>query len=137
MRTAVAAIGIIVLAACSGDGPTDPVTSGKGCEATVHVYLQVGTSQQRERRVGDVIEGIPSVVSSTFHSNRAAYREFKKLYEKQPQIAEAKKASDFPSRYAVTLDSGQSVESFERTLTGATTGIQRLVPGGCATPEAT
>ena len=137
MRKAVVAIGFVLLAACSSDGSTDKVVSGKGCEATVHVYLQVGTSKQRERRVGDLIEGIPSVVRSSFHSNRAAYREFKKLYEKQPQIAEAKKASDFPSRYAVTLDSGQSVEDFERTLTGSTTGIERLVPGGCATPEAT
>ena len=101
----------------------------------MHVFLQVGTSRQRERRVGAVIDGVDSVVRSTFHSNLEAYREFKNLYKKQPKIYEAKGPADFPSRYEVTLDSGQSLDSFQRALEGATTGIARFVPGGCASPE--
>lgn len=101
----------------------------------MHVFLELGTNRQRQRAVGDVIDAIPSVVRSKFHSNRLAYREFKELYSQQPQIRDAKGPSDFPSRYEVTLDSGQSVDLFERTV-AEVSGIDRLVPGGCATPEA-
>ena len=69
----------------------------------------------------------------TFHTKADAYREFKKLYKKQPEIYEAKGPGDFSSRYEVTLSSNQGLDLFQRTLGGATTGIDRIVPGGCAT----
>ena len=90
---------------------------------------------ERERRIGQVIEGSDGVVDSTFHSRRDAYRDFKKLYEKQPDIYESKDPSEFPSRYEVTLESDDFYGPFERRLAGATTGVDRLVPGGCATAE--
>ena len=137
MRIAAFAVGVILLAACSGDRSDRTASSGKECEATVHVFLQVGTTSQRERRVGVVIAGIPSVLQSKFHSNLEAYREFKNLYKKRPKLYELKKPADFPSRYEVTLDSGQSLAAFQRALDGATTGIDRVVPGGCRSPEPT
>ena len=97
------------------------------------MFVELGTPSQRERLIGEVIESAPGVESSTFHSNLEAYREFKELYEKQPEIYKSKDPSDFPSRFEVVLTSGQDYDLFERTLAGATTGIDRLVPGGCAT----
>lgn len=83
-----------------------------------------------------MIEGADGVVDSSFHSSREAYREFKKLYEEQPDMYRSKDPSEFPSRYEVTLESADFYDPFERTLAGGTTGVDRLVPGGCATPEA-
>ncbi len=80
-----------------------------------------------------MIENAPGVVEVTFHSAREAYAEFKMQYEKEPEIYKAKKPSDFPSRYEVILESGQDYGPFERSLVGATTGIDRMIPGGCAT----
>ena len=127
-----------MLAACSSDGEEPEAASqGKGCAAIVHVFVETGATAERERRIGQVIDGAEGVVTSTFYSHRHAYREFKKLYEEQPKIYEAKKPSEFPSRFEVTLASADAYDLFERTLEGATTGIDRLVPGGCITPEPT
>ena len=117
---------------CSG-GADEGTTQGKGCASTVHVFVELGASKQREERIGQVIDGAPGVVEWSFHSNLEAYREFKKLYRKEPEIYETKQPDDFPSRFEVTLDSTQAMDLFERSLAGATTGIDRLVPGGCAT----
>ena len=103
----------------------------------MHVFVETGATAQRERRIGQVIDEAEGVVDWTFHSRLQAYREFKKLYKDQPDIYEAKEPSEFPSRFEVTLESDDDYDLFERTLAGATTGVDRLVPGGCATPEAT
>jgi cell division protein FtsX len=136
VRIAVVAAAFLVLAACSSDGE-DPgaASQGKGCAAIVHVFVETGASPERERRIGQVIEEAEGVVEWTFHSRREAYKEFKRLYEKQPDIYEAKKPSEFPSRFEVILTSDDAYDLFERTLAGATTGVDRLVPGGCKTPE--
>ena len=127
-------VALVVLVGCSSDGNAgDAASEGEGCAASVHVFVELGTSPQRERRIGEVIKDAPGVESATFHSNLEAYREFKKLYEKQPEVYKSKNPSDFPSRFEVILTSGQDYDLFERTLAGATTGIDRLVPGGCAT----
>jgi hypothetical protein len=133
---AVALAALAILAGCSpsGDGEIG-ASDGKGCAALVHVFVETGAAAERERRIGQVIEGADGVVDSTFHSSREAYRDFKKLYEKQPDIYESKDPSEFPSRYEVTLESDDFYDLFERTLAGATTGVDRLVPGGCATAE--
>ena len=136
MRTSAAAAAFVFLAACSpSEGTPGTASEGKECAATVHVFTQAGTTPQRERRIGQVIDNAPGVLEWSFHSSREAYRDFKKLYEKEPEIYEAKQPSEFPSRYEVTLESSGDYELFERTLEGATTGIDRLVPGGCASPE--
>jgi cell division protein FtsX len=133
---AVAVAALAVLAACSSSGDGEiGASDGKGCAALVHVFVETGATAQRERRIGQVIEGADGVVDSTFHSRREAFREFKELYEKQPDIYESKNPSEFPSRYEVTLESDDFYDLFERTLAGATTGVDRLVPGGCATAE--
>ena len=102
----------------------------------MHVFVEPGATAHRERRIGQVIEGADGVVDWSFHSSRQAYREFKKLYEEQPDIYRSKDPSEFPSRYEVTLESDDFYDPFERTLAGGTTGVDRLVPGGCASPEA-
>ena len=121
---------------CSG-GSDEASNVGKGCSTAVHVFVELGATEQREQRIGQVIDGAPGVVDSSFHSNLEAYREFKKLYKKEPEIYEAKQPKDFPSRFEVTLDATQTFGEFERALAGATTGIDRLVPGGCATETPT
>ena len=126
----------VLLASCSanGDGGTG-ASEGKECAALVHVFVETGATAERERRIGQVIEGADGVVDWTFHSRRKAFREFKELYEEQPDIYESKDPSEFPSRYEVTLESDDFYDPFERLLAGATTGVDRLVPGGCATAE--
>ena len=137
MRIAAAVAAFVVLAGCSADGDAQKAsTQGKGCSALVHVFVETGATAQRERRIGQVIDNADGVLDWSFHSSRKAYREFKKLYEKQPDIYESKDPSEFPSRYEVTLQSEDFYDPFERILDGATTGVDRLVPGGCATPEA-
>ena len=136
MLKAVAVAALALLAACSSSGDGEiSASDGKGCAALVHVFVETGATAERERRIGQVIEGADGVVDSIFHSSREAYRDFKKLYEKQPDIYESKDPSEFPSRYEVTLESDDFYDLFERTLAGATTGVDRLVPGGCATAE--
>ena len=134
-RVRIAALMLVVtgLSACSSDGGSGAPPTAKGCEATVHVFVQTNASEQRERRIGQVIDGAPNVVDWTFHTKKEAYREFKRLYKKQPEIYGSKEPSDFPSRFEVTLSSTQDLDLFERTLVGATTGVDRIVPGGCAT----
>jgi len=99
----------------------------------VHVFVQTEASPQRERRIGQVIDGTEGVLEWSFHSSREAYREFKRTYRNEPDIYESKNPSDFPSRFEVTLASADAYDLFERTLMGATTGVDQLVPGGCAT----
>lgn len=132
MGTAAAAIALVMLAgSCSGS--YDEAPARKGCPATVHVFVVLGATRQRQDRIGQVIDNAPGVLEWSFHSNLEAYREFKRLYKKEPKIYEAKEPSDFPARFEVTLDSTSTFGLFERALEGATTGIDRLVPGGCAT----
>ncbi|MBW3594470.1 MAG: permease-like cell division protein FtsX [Actinobacteria bacterium] len=137
MRIAAVGVAVFVMAACGPDSTTDADASRKECEATVHVFLELDANEQRQRLIGQVISDAPSVLRSKFHSSLEAYREFKTLYKEHPKIYEAKRPSDFPARYEVTLVSNQSFDVFERTLAGVTTGIDRLVPGGCASPEPT
>lgn len=136
MRIAVATAAVLVLAACSSNGEEPGAASqGKGCTAIVHVFVQTGATAERERRIGQVIDGAEGVLEWTFHSRREAYREFKKLYKEEPDIYKAKEPSEFPSRFEVILASDDDYDLFERTLAGATTGVDRLVPGGCSTPS--
>ena len=124
-----------MLAGCS-EGTTDATDEPKGCASIVHVYLNTTVTEQREVRIGLLIDEAPGVRDSSFFSRHDAYREFKRLYRKQPEIYEAKGPSDFPSRYEVTLEPGYDLGDFERRLQGATTGIDRFVPGGCAKESA-
>lgn len=138
MRIAVATAAVLMLAACSSNGEElGAASQGKGCAAIVHVFVETGATAERERRIGQVIDGAEGVVALTFYSRHEAYREFKRLYKEQPEIYEAKKPSEFPSRFEVILASDDDYDLFERTLAGATTGVDRLVPGGCSTPSPT
>ena len=130
---AVVGIALAVMAiSCSGDAD-DERSIGEGCSTSVHVFVELGETKQREERIGQVIDGVEGVRDWSFHSNVEAYREFKKLYREEREIYESKQPADFPSRFEVTLEPPQTIEGFETALEGATTGIDRLVPGGCAT----
>ncbi len=120
---------LATLVGCSGDPA--PNADGKGCAATVHVFLETSATPQRERRVGELINDAPGVIRSTFHSRREAYRDFKRQYRKQPENYEAKRMSDFPARYEVIVEP-HLIEDFELSLTAAS-GVDSLIPGGCAT----
>lgn len=123
---------LILLAACSGsDELTEP--ADPGCAPTANVFVRPGAPEARRNRIGQVIEDAPGVTSSVLHTPEEAYREFKRAYRQQPEIYETKDVSDFPARFEVTLESTQSYDLFERSVTGATTGVQGIVPGGCAT----
>lgn len=130
------ATALVVMTACSSNGGDPASSPGKGCAAIVQVFLRAGTTVPRERRIGRIIDGAEGVMEWTFHSSREAYREFKKLYEAEPDIYESKEPKDFPARFEVILASDDFYGSFERQLAGATTGVDRLVPGGCVTPGA-
>ena len=82
--------------------------------------------------MGQLINDAPGVVESRFYSSAAAYREFKNAYKDQPEVYKSKKPSEFGSRYEVTLESGQVLGTFEARMK-STTGIDGVVPGGCAT----
>jgi cell division protein FtsX len=104
---------------------------GQGCPVTMHVFLKTNVTEPRQQRIGQLIEDAPGVIDVSFHSRNEGYKEFKKLYQNQPEIYETKKPRDFPARYDVTIQSGQDVGAFDRALAGSATGIDRLVPGGC------
>ncbi len=125
-------LAFVMVAGCT-DGTPPETNEGTGCAATMHVFLNTNVTEPREQRIGQLIEDAPGVIDVSFHSGTEAYKEFKKLYRNQPEIYESKGPKDFPGRYEVTLESGQSVGAFERALAGSATGIDRLVPGGCAT----
>ncbi len=125
-------LAFVMFAGCTGGTPTE-TKEGAGCAATMHVFLNTNVTEPRRQRIGRLIEDAPAVIDVSFHSGDEAYKEFKKLYRNQPEIYKTKRRGDFPARYEVTLESGQAVGAFERALAGSATGIDRLVPGGCAT----
>ncbi len=136
MRIGVTTAALVVLTACSSNNEEPGTASrGKECAAIVHVFVQTGVTAQRERRIADLIDEAEGVIDWSFHSHREAYREFKRLYAEQPDIYKSQEPSDFPARFEVMLASDDDYGSFERALAGATTGVDRVVPGGCASPE--
>ena len=133
VRPTLLIVAAIVLGACSANQSSEePADAGEVCQATVHVFLRTDATAPRQRRVGQIIDGAPGVVDSRFHSAADAYREFKKTYKDQPELYETRKPSDFGSRYEVTLESSQVMSTFEARMK-STTGIDGVVPGGCAT----
>jgi len=65
VRIAAIAAVMIAVAGCSPAPPSDRALRGKACDTTVHVFLNVDAKHARERRIGHLIDGIPTVTRST------------------------------------------------------------------------
>ena len=129
MTVGLAAVAI-ASCACSGGRDATPATGVAGCSQEVVVYLDAGATPARQRHLARIMDEMPEVDTTKFHSPREAFLEFKAIYKDQPEVYEGRRPSDFPGTFEVTLTRGTAYEDFEAPLVG-TPGIDTMVPGPC------